>query len=140
MIGNGLHFDADGEYLNIQDSPSLGGMPQMTMEVWVKFDELPSDSGQSQIIALKNGAYWLFLTGDNKLYFAVTNQDGATAWPGTDSAITLAGVWYHIVGVYDGSEAKIYVNGVQSGWTGSLMGNVGSSSDALIISKEPWTT
>jgi hypothetical protein len=51
-----------------------------------------------------NGDNWQFRLGDDQGYVA-------TAAGGTAQV----GVWYHLAGVYDGTRAVLYVNGVESG-------------------------
>ncbi|MDP1614536.1 MAG: LamG-like jellyroll fold domain-containing protein, partial [Methylococcales bacterium] len=52
--------------------------------------------------------------GNNQLRFKVTTSGGA-ARPGINAADLKTGEWLHVVGVYDGANAKIYLNGILKG-------------------------
>lgn len=117
--GQALSFRGDG-YANAGDVSSLEGFGDtLAISAWVK---LNSTEG-AQTLVSKKDVYKLdyssggfrFLTGEN--------------WTGsiTKSSFTpKSGVWYHVVGVYNGTHKTIYINGEPNG-TVSTTGSVGTS-------------
>ena len=107
-IGEALEFDGEKDYVKIPSSDSLI-TKEVTMEVWVKFDSLPTDEDPGGLNTIFGGhPYELHLTQAGQ----------AQVWTSTsgpfDSNSTLKmGVWYHLVGTYDSSKQAIYINGIK---------------------------
>ncbi|MEA3309018.1 MAG: LamG domain-containing protein [Chloroflexota bacterium] len=122
---------ADYASISNSDSLNLAG-EQLTVEAWVKWSVPPSAGGGWANILYKNQTlswgphYQLQHNSDNSHFeFAIStaNQNNAYLWSTT--TIT-QGQWYHVVGTYDGTYSKIYVNGVLEN-TKSVSGNLLSS-------------
>ena len=84
-----------------------------SFECWVNLSVL----GTNDIFTGREANFWLGynfagLGGTaNKFVFAIYN---GSSWQGVSSTTSpVAGVWYHIVGVRDGSTLRMYVNGTQ---------------------------
>src|SRR4029078_6505087 len=92
-----------------------------TVMAWVKWDIDPSKGNPKATIFNINsdsssdaGIFWLQHNSDNsKFEFAVQTEKGRNYIQGTTSV--QKNVWYHVAGTYDGSNLKIYVNGVMEG-------------------------
>lgn len=143
--GNGVHFldgysylsnstlntDASVMALNFTSSNAF------SVETWVNLDALPSSylatSGSAKLIYKINSTtksgYELYLGADNKPTFKLW-IDSATKYAVTGpAAITATGQWVHLVGSYDGTAVRLYVDGVLAGttyWSGTL-GNPGAT-------------
>lgn len=123
--GSGLSFDGDG-YATAGDSSDLEGFGDtLAISAWVKLEDINGTktiAGKEDVYKLDvNSGEFRFLTGE--------------AWSGSmvKSGITpQVGQWYHIVGVYDGSEKRLYINGQLTG-TVSTSGSVGTSNDEFGI-------
>lgn len=112
-FGNSVFFSGKN-YIEVKNSPSLSITGPMTLEAWikpVKFDSYdPIFSSSSYGFERKSGggiAFWI--------------NDGSWKESHSSSDVPLS-EWTHVVGVYDGTNIKIYINGVQSG-TATLSGN-----------------
>ncbi len=124
-INQGFHFDGTNGAAMIPDSPSL--KPEnITVEAWVKFDGMNSSfgggasAGTQYIVFKKNsrsnqfeGYALLKARGEvgDYLSFAVASAGGTQAVCSSSTTV-VPGVFYHVVGTYDGSEISLYVNGV----------------------------
>jgi hypothetical protein len=75
------------------------------------------------------GAWKLGTTPDGKWEFSIKNQSGGffTVIGGS----VVADKWFHIVGVWDGSQLWLYVNGVRYGPVRTI-GQVGNNYDVLV--------
>jgi hypothetical protein len=62
----------------------------------------------------------LYITADGKINFGVRNSSSVETLATSSSSLT-SGVFQHVTGTYDGSNVKIYVNGVEVG-SGSVSG------------------
>jgi hypothetical protein len=113
MVGRSFSLDGVDDTVHVPDSESLQAITNnFSIEAWVKPSSLPSgdpyyDSG----IVVREG----YVKG----FALVTKGDTFGLWIGTDSVpgvIATSGPitttnWYHVVGTYDGSNARIYVDG-----------------------------
>jgi len=112
-VGLGQDFDGANDFISIVDNASLKGMSAITIEAWINPDTIAA--GARTVVARwyndAGGAdrpYLLEQSGA-QMTFGINGQVLAT----TNSPLA-AGVWCHIVGVYDsaGTHTKsIYING-----------------------------
>src|SRR5207244_99105 len=82
----------------------------------------------------KNGSYWLFFNGPH-LSFDLRKNGGNNACD--DPATATTNTIYHVVGTYDGTTEKLYVNGSLA-CSQSLTGNVDMTSGAVVVGS--WDT
>ena len=93
----------------------IGGNPAFSVSAWVRWGVTPSTGNQwANIVANGDsgaGQFWLqHAQLNNKFEFAVkTSVTRKYVWSKT---APVAGQWYHLAGVYDGTALHIYVNGV----------------------------
>jgi len=133
-FGNALDFDGTDDYLNAGDSSELRGMNTLAVSAWI----YPEDtSNANQIVVVSRGYnYWLYIEGTVK--FIVWNSGGS----GVTSSFALTDLiqnqWSHLIGTYDGSNVKIYLNGVLKD-TQSQTGSVRDVSGNLYIGLNPET-
>ena len=115
FTGNGLQFDGVDDYVQFSSSPSFDiGANAVTVSLWTILHYLPNElpSGFGPLFDSETDNYVLYEDrGNNQLRFKVTTTGGA-ARPGIASSDLKKGEWIHIVGVYDGTNAMIYLNGV----------------------------
>ena len=103
-------FNGSSAYIEIphSDSLELSDVNRVTVGAWVK-----KDSAQSVNIAIvqkSDRSYILRFKGGNEPAFII--DDVADGKKTAESNITVTnGVWYHLVGTYDGTDVKIYVDG-----------------------------
>lgn len=124
VYGKSVSFSGQGEYF-YQDATSTiqTSKNKLTMETWVK----PTDSGAYKTIIANNSAYYLALANLKPVVYI--NGLNKSVWYGASTTLPL-NEWSHIATVYDGSELKIYVNGVLDRKVSGLSGS--------FVSKEIW--
>ncbi len=107
-----LNLENNYCYLDIPHSASLdmSNSDQVTVAAWVKKNS--NQAGQIAILQKSNQSYTLFFE-NNQPGFAV--YDGALQKALSSDAIVDDTSWHYIVGVFDGSEARIYVDNTQKG-------------------------
>jgi RHS repeat-associated protein len=128
------------EYIDVGNNPSLRITGNaLTLEAWIKTSE--SNPSQYERILAKEVSgnadpymvYGLWRTAGTNL----VNFGRATGGSGTLAAVTTAaslsmGAWTHLVGTYDGSNLKIYLNGSLDSQT-SATGNIVSTNQNMVI-------
>ena len=113
-----LHFNGtDGVDLGTAISSSLTGSNKITVEAWVKpsftgnFQNLVGNystlgSDNTQFLLRQNGANYEFWIGNSSVA-SYTNVNAA-------NSVTV-NAWQHVAGVWNGTVASVYVNGVLRG-------------------------
>jgi hypothetical protein len=131
VVHQGFKLDGSGDYVEIPDSSALKPA-RVTVEAWVRFDSLDTPivsqfgaPGLQYILFKKNSRTFNFEAyalrkqrdgGIDRLAFSVADVNGSggnnVAYSTTPVTV---GQFYHVVGTYDGSSVKLYVNGVLEG-------------------------
>lgn len=82
----------------------------LTVEAWIKPTSIPS-TGVYRSIVTKTNAYALEFSGPQvELWFSQAGQNVRVRAP---AGAIVAGTTYHVVGTYDGSALRLYINGAQ---------------------------
>jgi len=129
-MGNALEFDGSNDYVTVADNGTsdFDITGDMAVSAWVYFDDV---SGTKYIINKASfsssaiGDYSLSIQGI-KARFSIYTTSGWQHNFGTSILVT--GRWYHIVGLRDGGNIKMYVDG-QLENTVAIAGTVSSSNN-----------
>ena len=114
---------SSSQYATAADSASTSITGNLTLEAWVKLEQLPSVAGSTFTIVAKwhsGGAarsyQWVISDSGNVMYFT-PSDDGAGAPAGNSNTPIVAGVWTHLAVAYNasGGACTFYVNGVADG-------------------------
>ncbi len=118
---SGLDFDGSNDYVNVSNSSSLQISSDITLEAWIKLDNL---SGSKIVIIKTDGgsaadmSYSLRVpSSGNVVRFAIgggsgVDFDGEGSVSETiDSPSLTSGIWYHVAGVRNGTTMTLYLNG-----------------------------
>jgi hypothetical protein len=92
-------------------NPSLTGL--VSVSCWVKLTTLQNCAFVTKWSATAADKSWLLYRDDggSNTFSFVVNQSNNTAVQAKSNTTITAGVWYHVVGVADGSNVRVYVNG-----------------------------
>lgn len=118
----------DNASLETANIPNLGNLQNWTIEAWVRFTSVPISSNPNATAIITNqynGSTALnFSMGTNNApgnyNVSIGFYDGS--WHNTTGFVPQANVWYQIVGTYDGTTLRQYVNGNASGGTLNYVG------------------
>ncbi|HSW61499.1 MAG TPA: LamG-like jellyroll fold domain-containing protein, partial [bacterium] len=118
---NGLSFNGS-EQLALEENANLKLGQSLTVSAWVKTSDIPETfvtiiTKQSENI--RN--YGLFVSGaaqgadEGKIVFSMTSGT-QNDWKSATSAISIVdGQWHQITGTYNGSQMKIFIDGLEQG-------------------------
>jgi hypothetical protein len=115
----GLGYDGVSGDVRVGQSGALNLTNGITVEGWIRPASLPP-AGVSRTIFAKTGAYALQLNG-SQLAFTIV-QLGTRMQTLAPAGTIVAGGAYYVVGTFDGTTERLYVNGVQVAST-ALAGN-----------------
>ena len=113
ISGQALSFDGSDDYVLASGQFPVTNSWQ-TVSVWVKFNAF--GSGNNSVLAERGDPIYnegiQLMMYDNKVQWVITST---YPWPYVliGNTILSLGVWYHIVGTVDGSNLRLYINGVQ---------------------------
>lgn len=125
--------DASLEYASI---PNIGDLSVWTVESWIRLTTLLTN----KVTAVVTNQYDL----STKLNFSIGTNNAPTnynlaagffngAWRTTTGFAPTTNVWYQVVGTYDGSVIRQYVNGIASGGTLNYVGTPQSGGEIRIM-------
>lgn len=132
LVSNGMDFDGVDDYVEIENSPDLRGMAQLTVCAWVY---IHSKSAYDAIVAktdnhINNGDRTFRMqideSGDKFRYMCFTDVGNTTIKSDNTAPLN---EWVFIMIWYDGANTKMYVNAEVQSSQGTLTGNIHDDSD-----------
>lgn len=120
--------DANSEKLDRASTADLAPSVSMACGGWVYFDGL---AHEMHLVAKASYDYDLYVFYTGQVRFKVTESDSGTATASSSNTIS-AGGWHHIVGIADGSDLYVYVDGVERG-TAAYDGTIKQSGGLFYI-------
>lgn len=105
---NAAVLDGSNDYVRVANSQVLNITGSISVEAWIKPYNV---NKRYQVIVAKNYQYWLGTDDTNgKIGFEFKNTAGGYTYVISNQTLENS-KWYHIVATYDGSNAKIHING-----------------------------
>jgi hypothetical protein len=135
---NAYRFDGIDDYIEIADSTSLDIEQQITIAAWVRFYSNPD--GSSRIVDKSHTdcrAPWnmyglrMCCKASQFAFDVTTHGSNHILNSGNDYP---PDAWYFVVGTYDGSTQKLYVDGILDS-SASVSGSIGTNNEPLLIGK-----
>jgi len=142
-INRAIELDGTNKYVEIADSDSLDITDSITLEAWVYPHSWDNSHENSILTKAGDGEYGVWNLHYKKessgfrfeLDIDDGNPDNITLFESIPS--TAVNTWYHVVGTYDGSEMKLYINGTLSNSI-SVSGAIATNDLPLRIGKQFW--
>lgn len=136
-IGKAYYFDGSGDYISFSGSASkLDIKNQISMAVWVKATDT-STNYQGLFLRQSVGVYesWIH---QGKFMMGIKTDGGAISRNSSTSSLS-NNTWYHLCWTYDGSNIRMYINGVLDR-TIAKTGVIDSSDATLYIGYSGYST
>jgi hypothetical protein len=127
-----LRFDGSNDYVFLSNS-QLNISSTITVEAWVKYNAQGGYNARAYSVITCKGYPWTWLLEDQSGQFNFRISTSVNSDSNVNSSYSHGlNTWNHVVGTYDGTSQKIYVDGVLRN-TVSLTGTINTSSnDALV--------
>ncbi len=113
--GNALNYDGLDDNVLISSTEAIQPSNSITVELWLKPDSYSDYEGFLHNVydqgGSKSGYGWVYF-GSGWHFFLETNNYTQTEYNNYPVVSTQIDVWTHIAAVYDGSEVKLYKDGV----------------------------
>jgi hypothetical protein len=131
QIGGSLDFDGTDDNINC-GAENLNIVNEVTLETWIQLSTSVISSPNRRIFGINN-EYVIHQDWDNPgMILFLTRTSGGDSWGSYASNIPID-TWVHIVGVFNGTTASIYVDGsVVRSW--SISGTIDQTTNSLLFS------
>lgn len=111
-FGQSLKFDGSNDHVTVGDQLDFNGNTPFALSSWVNLTAAPAASQFGQILSKYDagsaGEWWFAIDENRNVSFL--RECGSF---GTVSTSTInLNTWYHVAGTYDGTNLRIYINGV----------------------------
>lgn len=131
-VWGGVDLSGDNDKIVISDSADFDIATAVTISMWFKSDAAPGDADRV--------FYTLEAAVENKSAYIVTNGAGFNVvayfhdgiGPITSSTVLDIGTWYNLIVWYDGTDFKIYIDGVQDATQAETANVADGSSDIYV--------
>ncbi len=131
--GSALVVGGRDDYVSVPDGADLDLLEEGTIEAWINMDSYLSYSGivhKGEENDWSDEAYTLQFYNTRKVLLGILNEDGDDVT--LESTTYLADdTWYHLVGTWDASSLKIYVNGALENTAPNTVGSARNSDGSL---------
>lgn len=138
-----LSLNGTSQYMTAPNSSTINISGPITVEAWIK---LTAVTGNYQDIVCREawgqagtgGGYEFAITSTGKVRLDLyQSHNQYTTVIGSTTVTT--GVWHHVAGVFDGSQMRVYLDGVLDGSLSTTNGPA-SGTSSLNIGKSTYTT
>ncbi len=127
-------FDVSGtDYIKVNNSPSIEPAKNLTVSVWVNW-KTGSNTYSYAINKDYNGSNGSYaITRVNQPRFYIFTSTGVVVSPIASSVNLTDTGWHHLVGTYDGSYVRFYVDGEEIGSGTAETGDIIYNTEDLLI-------
>jgi hypothetical protein len=110
-VNRGLRYDGANDYVSATNATVFQVTKALSISAWIKGDSWGSGSDVDVILRKGDGSpnNWQLAVEDGYVALHLDGNDGSGVRGNTQLK---ANRWYHVVGTWDGSNVRIYVNGV----------------------------
>jgi hypothetical protein len=113
IIGSADEFNGTNNYVMVPDSSSLDLSSVFTLEGWIKPSSAQSGVGK-QPFNKPDSYVYSYDHGNPSYRGTVAIKTSTGSWPSPGGPVTVSqNQWYHVVGVYNGTNLITYIDGVQ---------------------------
>ncbi len=138
--GGAMAFDGVDDYVDVGDINATESIDSLSIGAWIKFSSLPSTIGRIvNKINAPGSAYnsWslYILKSTYTPQFLVVNAEGSSVIASADTALN-DGNWHYVVGVYNGANLLLYVDGKIDSTPVAQTGLIANNSYSVKLGKD----
>ena len=125
--GKALSFDGSDEYVDLGTSAgNFNNTDSFSVSAWINANTLNSTNRciVNRVTGSPANGWEMRITTANKVRFLLAST--SANYNGQDTTVLSTNTWYHVVGTWNGSDAKIFLNGVEDTSTPITQNSVGT--------------
>ena len=138
-VGQSFNFTAQNQSVGIPNNPALFPSTALSVEAWVNLSTYTGCSSHYRIFhtfrAVLRGYAMFIDCASQKLVVELRDPSGVSNAIGSNATIP-AGTFTHIAMTWDGSNLRLFINGVLDNTVATTISTIGTNSDALRIGNE----
>ncbi|MFE6236469.1 LamG-like jellyroll fold domain-containing protein [Cellulosimicrobium sp. NPDC057862] len=138
VSGSAVRFDGSSGRVSVPDAAPLDLSGPMTVAAWVRPERVATQYVAKKAVLATHDGYEIGLSAAGKAFFRVNQAtSGDTFRANATSSYPVDGqTWTHLVGVFDGTRVRLYVDGVEQG---SVAGPaaIGTNDRPLLLGDQP---
>ncbi|MBN0042178.1 hypothetical protein JN535_18640 [Cellulosimicrobium cellulans] len=138
VSGSAVRFDGSAGRVSVPDAAALDLSGPMTVAAWVRPERVATQYVAKKAVLATHDGYEIGLSAAGKAFFRVNQATSGDMFraEATSSYPVDGQTWTHLVGVFDGSRVRLYVDGVEQG---SVAGpdSVGTNDRPLVVGDQP---
>ncbi len=137
--GGAFEFDGINQNVSIPNSASINITSTITVSAWIKANKWRASTYQGSIICndywsgAVNGGYCLRAGNNGALDFVLSNNSNGGWLNAQTASIMSSETWHYVVGVYNGSAIRTYIDSVERATTNTGSFAIGKSPYPLYI-------
>ncbi|MFD4994026.1 LamG-like jellyroll fold domain-containing protein [Cellulosimicrobium cellulans] len=136
-IGQAVRFDGTSGRVTVPDAAALDVSSALTVSAWVRSERAATQYVVKKAEGYDVDGYELAIASTGRPFFRVNQASSANAYRAdAGAALPIDGTWVHLVGTFDGSRVRLYVDGVEAA---SVPGpaSVGTNALPLVVGDQP---
>ncbi|TXK36404.1 T9SS type A sorting domain-containing protein [Pontibacter qinzhouensis] len=115
LLGQALSFNGTDQYASVASNSSLDITEAITLAAWIKPEKAITQYVLKKAISGITDGYELSLASNGQVFFRINQVSSGDDFRVSSTALhpTDGNTWMHVAATYDGSVAKIYIDGVE---------------------------
>ena len=135
-LNNGFIF-ASNRTVDCGTSAELKQTGAFSVAMWIKTTSANNDIVAGNRSSSSPNPGWQFILNSTARKISWQVDTGASIATVTSSTSVNTDVWFFVVGVYDGAQTRLYIDGVSEGTPASLTGDAGTNAGNTFLAKSP---
>lgn len=122
-------FNGTSSTINFGNIAAFNSLAAFTIIAKIKLNLL----GVKQVVSFRDASHYLEITSANKIKFMLDNGSAITL---THTQVLTTGIWYAVIGLWDGINMYVYIDAIDNVTSGAMTGTLSSNSNNLYIGND----